>query len=211
MKKEQGLLDFIVEKSFSAMEIFYEIIKNSFCFWLYFLRGFGFFTMIPAIESLLFVSQDIVNKDRIKTFQNFKEKYHNTNKKRFLSIICFFFFFYSLIFIFLPIPQHFDTVIAYTLKYILIVASFILSIIFLTLPLLRNSFENINWSFSVYIYLLIREFWWTLILILSLVLIYYLSIKNFIFLILVAPGTIGIVTAYIASKINNNIKQKYFH
>lgn len=211
MKNSNRKANKFIETSFNLMELFNEIVKNSIVFWLYFVRGLGFLTILSASESLIFVSEDILNSKRIKTFKNFKNKYHNTNKKRFLSIFIFFFLFYSFIFFLLPISEGYSGALMYIIKYITFIISIIVFLLVLTRPLLKKQFNNIHWSLFVHIFLLIREFWWTLLMIISLVVIISFSIKNFIFFIFVFPGLIGLIISYFTSKIMQNIHYKYIN
>ena|SRR5690625_3232955 len=209
MKNSKRKANRLIETSFNLMELFTEIVKNSIVFWFYFIRGLGFLTILPAIESLIFVSQDILNNERIKTIKNFKNKYRNTNRKRFLSILTFFGLFYALIFFLTLVPKQYSGAFIYISKYITFIISMFVFLLVLTRPLLKTQFSKLNWSLLVHIFLLVREFWWTLMMIISLMVIVYLSFKNFIFLLFVFPGTSGLIVSFFTSKIIQNINYKY--
>jgi len=211
MDNNRSVANDIMKASFKMMELFTEIVKNSVVFWLYFIRGLGFLTMIPSVEALMFVSQDVLNSERKKTFKNFKNKYHNTNKKRFFSILIFFFLFYTLFFIIVPISERFSGALIYTIKYVLSVLSIFIIILTLTNPLLKEHFKKIDWSLSVHAFLLMSSFWWTFLMIISLVGIFYFSFKNFIFLVFVSPGISGLAVSFFTLKIMRKINKKYIN
>lgn len=211
MRRNNKKMSTMVEKTFKGMELFSEIVKNSIVFWLYFIRGLGFLTMIPTIESLTFVSLDVLNKERIDTKENFKRKYYNTNKKRLFSILLFFFWLYSFIFILVPVPEQSNGSFAFTLKFILISVFILQFILLITKPLLEDGIDGISWSLSIQIFLLVKEIKWTIFIFLGLVIVGYLSITNFIFLIFVSPGVSGLIVSFGLSKAIKNIQINYFN
>lgn len=209
MRSNSKEMNTFLTKIFKGMELFTEIVKNSLLFWLYFIRGLGFLTLKSSIEALTFVSLDVLNKKRIETVENYKEKYNNTNKKRFSSLFLFFFWLYSAIFIIAPVPQFSNEPLIYTLKFILITIFIIQFTLLISEPLLKNSLSNLSWSLSIHVFLIIKEFKWTIAMCLGLVIIGYISLNNFIFLIFVSPGFSGLIVSFCVKKMIKDIQLNY--
>lgn len=209
MRRNNKKMSTMVEKTFKGMELFNEIVKNSLLFWLYFIRGIGFLTLKSSVEALTLVSLDVLNKERIDTAENYKDKYINTNKKRFSSLFLFFFWLYSVIFIIAPVPQFNNESFIYTIKFILISIFIVQFVLLISEPLLKNSLSNISWSLSIHIFLLIKEFKWTVAMMLGLVIISYISFNNFIFLVFVSPGFSGLIVSFCVTKMVKDIHLNY--
>src|SRR5690625_1435896 len=197
-----------IEKIFNLMELFVEMIKNSLTFWLYFIKGMGFLTIYPALETLSLVSLDIYNHQRIKTLKNFMEKYNNTMRKRFFSLFVFFYLFYSTLFILLTLTAK-PSACFNILKFILIISNNYLYIYMVTRPILKKQFTFIKLKPTVQVFLLLKEIKWTIVMIIGVSLAFYLSYKNFIFLIFVFPGLSGWFISWCMEKIIKAIMVKY--
>jgi len=188
-------------------DFLYELIKNSFFFWLYLMKGFGIFTLYASIEALLAVSSDVLDKKRKKTFYNFKNNYHNTDKWRFLSVFIFFIILYLFTIPFLPTPSLIGKTLWSAIKYIALFSEALVCLLLVTRPVFEREFQDLKWTIPLQIYLLMRVAGWTLILLLVLTAILWFSLRNGIFLLGFAPGTVGMCSVWVVAKIKKRFNK----
>jgi uncharacterized membrane protein YesL len=198
--KEKKEKKTVGERFYYLSEWLFELIKHSFYFWMMCFRGFCLFSIIASFDSLAAVSLDVWYKERKKTSENFKSNYHNTDRKRFLSVLVVFLLVYSLIAFILPLEVIGESIQVgiRTLAFLIILCLLILlSTNKVFLLLMKHS----KWNSAIHIYLLGKAFGWTLLLGVIITLIVWFSFRNLIFLIAFAPGLIGISGAIIGDRI----------
>lgn len=188
------------ERFYSLIELVFEWIKHSFYFWIMMVRGFSLFSLIASFDSLVAVSLDVWYKKRKKTSENFKHNYFNTDRKRFFSVLITFLFVYSLFAFLLPF-EGLEGSLRAGLR------TFSVMIIFCLTSLLstRKSFllllKEQKWNTIVHIYLMGRGLGWTVLLLIVIGIVLWLSVMNLVFLLAFAPGIIGFVGAVTADRI----------
>lgn len=200
MKQQVTKMDVFVTKLYGLTEFVYEIIKNSFFFWCYLVKGFGVVTLLAAVRSLVLVSLDIVHKERNHTLSNFKANYKNTDRNRFQSLVVFFLFFYLVLLIVIPFPSSMDGSMWYVAKYAALIMILLSWLILFTKPLFEKLVPDLKWTLPAQIYLLIKSAKWSLLLMGAMVIVFWFSLQNMIFFFGFVPGVIGVLSAAIGEK-----------
>lgn len=200
MKQKVTKMDVFVTKLYGLTEFVYEIIKNSFFFWCYLVRGFGVITLLASIKALVLVSLDIVQKERKQTFSNFKNNYQNTDRNRFQSLLVFFLFFYLILLVLIPFPSSMAGSMWYGAKYAALLMIVLGGVILFTKPLFEKLVPDFKWTLPAQIYLLVKSAKWLLLLIGGLVIVFWFSLQNMIFFFAFAPGILGVLTSAIGEK-----------
>lgn len=208
MRQEATRLDKLSINLFILADFIYELIKNSFFFWLYFLRGIGITTLFSSTRVLSEVSIDILNKDRKKTSKNYKDKYNNTDKNRLFSLLTFFFILYMGLMVVYPIPSQFEGFFWYIFKYLSLFLIVITITMLFTFPLFSTLYPSIKWIPALIIYFFGKSIIWTVLLLLSNTIILWFSLRNNIFFIGFAPGVLGYINAFIQKKILDRVMSK---
>lgn len=200
MKPKLTKMDVFATKLYNLTELVYELIKNSFFFWCYLLRGFGAITLLASIKSLAGVSLDIVHKERKPTRLNYKENYHNTDRKRFQSLLIFFLLLYLTALTLLPFPTALKGSMWYGLKYLALFIVVIGLLLLVTKPIFEILLPEAKWTISTQIYFLIKGAKWSILLLAGMLAVLWFSLQNVIFLVGFAPGILGILSAAIGEK-----------
>ena len=201
MKQKVTKMDVFVTKLYGLTEFVYEMIKNSFFFWCYLVKGFGVITLIAAVRSLVLVSLDIVHKERNHTLSNFKANYRNTDRNRFQSLVVFFLFFYLILLVLVPFPSSMDGSMWYGAKYASLLIIVLGGVLLFTKPLFEKLVPDFKWTLPAQIYLLVKSAKWLLLLIGGLVIVFWFSLQNMIFFFAFAPGILGVLTSAIGEKV----------
>ncbi|MDK2780340.1 MAG: hypothetical protein PWP61_637 [Trichococcus sp.] len=201
MQNSVDKLDIFVNGLYLLTDFIYELIKNSFFFWLYLMKGFGIFTLYASIEALLAVSSDVLDKKRKNTFNNFKTNYTNSDKRRFLSVFIFFLVLYLFIIPFLPAPSVVGETLWSAIKYLAIFSEAFVCLMLVTRTVFEREFLDMKWTVPLQIYMLVRVAGWSLVLLFVLVATLWFSLRNGIFLIGFAPGVVGISSVWVVAKI----------
>lgn len=187
------------ERFYYVTEWLFEMIKNSFIFWLYCIKGFFLFSLSASIEALTLTSTDVMNKERKSTFGNFKSHYINSNVRRLVSVVSFFFIMYTIV-LFTPILQINGTLL-FVLRYLFS----ILSLTLLTVLFTRTTIDNPvspNYLFSVHIYFLMKHYLLTLSMLIALIILIMISNRNIIFFISLFPGLFSYITSRMGAVIS---------
>lgn len=208
MRQETTRLDKLAINLFILVDFVYELIKNSFFFWIYFLRGVGITTLFSSTRVLSEVSLDLLNKDRKKTSKNFKDKYYNTDKNRFLSLLTFFFILYMGLIIVYPIPSQFEGTYWYIFKYLSLFIIVVIITLLFAYPLFGTIYPSTIWTPPVIIYFFGKSIIWTALLVLSNTIVLMFSLRNSIFFIGFSPGVLGYTNAFLQTKILNRVMLK---
>lgn len=189
----------IAERFYYLSDFLFEIIKNSFFFWIFWLKGFGVASLIASIEALSLVSKDIYEKERKKTFQNFKNRYHNTFPKMFLSLGITILFLFGIYLLIIPLSSFHSDI------FVIFYFFFFITILLIIMMLITKEilFSNLKWNFALHVYFLGKRFIWSLAYLLIIFIIIYFSLLNLIFLIGFAPGLIGYFGAVFSKRITN--------
>ena len=82
MQQNANKMDVFVHRIYLLTDFLYEVIKNSFFFWLYLIKGSGIFTVYATVDTLLAVSSDVLVNERKHTFENFKRNYKNNDRTK---------------------------------------------------------------------------------------------------------------------------------
>lgn len=205
MQKSANKMDVFVHILYLLTDFLYEVIKNSFFFWLYLIKGFGIFTLYATINALLAVSSDVLENERKHTFNNFRRNYKNNDRRRFLSVFLFFFMLYLFIIPFLPAPTVIEETLWQALTYLALFIEGGTFLMLFTHGAFKQAFSNLEWSIPLQIYMLVKGMGWTFLLSVGLLLVFWFSLQNGIFLFGFAPGILGISSVWIVSKIKSRV------
>lgn len=205
MQENTNKMDVLVHRIYMLTDFLYEVIKNSIFFWLYLIKGAGIFTLYAAVEALLKVSFDVLEKERKPTFENFKRNYKNNDRRRFLSMFLFFFMMYLFIIPFLPTPKFIEEKLWQVVTYLFLIIEGGTFLVLFTREPFKRAFSNLEWSIPLHIYMLVKGMWWTILLTIVLLFVFWFSLQNGIFFLGFAPGSLGIVSVWIVSKIKNRV------
>lgn len=205
MQKNTNKMDVLVNRIYLLTDFLYEVIKNSFFFWLYLLKGAGIFTLYATIDALLAVSSDVLVNERKHTFENFKRNYKNNDRRRFLSVFLFFLMLYLFIIPFLPAPNLIEETLWQGITYLVLFMEWGTFLMLFTCEAFKRAFSNLEWSVPLQIYMLVKGMGWTFLMSMGLLLVLWFSLQNGIFLFGFAPGILGISSVWTVSKIKNRV------
>lgn len=206
MRKKTTKGEIWIFRLYNIVDLIYVLIKNSCFFWFYLLRGFIITTFLSSTRALALVSLENVHKNQGSTREEFRKKYKNTNKERFLSLLFSFGSLYLMIIVILPLPDYLNHTWIYGIKYIS------LALLLIGLPTLfvrhclKENLGSLVQNFFVQIYLMTRCFGWVFFQIVLTAIIFWFSLKNVIFLFFFAPGVLGYGLTFLSTKIENKIK-----
>lgn len=188
------------ERFYNLTDFVYEIIKNSFWFWFFILRGLGVVSLLATFEALSVVSLDIYNKDRKQTYKNYKKNYKNNSKKMFLSLLLTFLFIYGVFFFSIPL-ENLNSNPAIILYFTNIGFQLSLILLLSTNKVFDSLLPDMRMNLPLQIFLLGKGIFWTFLYSLVLCLILYLSFYNLIFLLGLSPGLISYLGVVFTKKI----------
>lgn len=207
MQRKMTRMDVYVQKTYNLVDFIYEVIKNSFFFWLYLLKGFGVITLFASIKALTAVSLDVIHQKRKNTFRNFKENYQNTDKSRFSSLFTFFLLAYLSFAVLAPLPEKWEGSVLYGIKYAGIFLIGVILLLMFTRPVFDLLFPDLQWSIPVQVYALLKNSPWTILLLIGMIVSLWFGLQNLIFLIGFTPGFLGMLSAYTGEKITDRLMQ----
>lgn len=201
MQQNANKMDAFVHRIYLLTDFLYELIKNSFFFWLYLIKGAGIFTLYAAIDALLAVSSDVLVNERKHTFENFKRNYKNNDRRRFLSVFLFFLMLYLFIIPFLPAPKLIEETLWQGITHLVLFMEGGIFLMLFTRESFKRAFSNLEWSIPLQVYMLVKGMSWTILLLMEILLVLWFSLQNGIFLFGFAPGILGISSVWTVSKI----------
>jgi uncharacterized membrane protein YesL len=198
----KGIVVLIETKLFSLIDITYQLIKTSIFFWVTLVKNFIFLGLTVSFCTLLEVIDEILSGNGLpirKLFQDISPKY-KLNKR--LSLVTFGFIAYLSAFIIIPFPSSISIntalIIKFALLYILLLALVFFTYISWVLVKLELSLKKtVMYSF----YLMMKHFFRSIILILMVFSLFYLTHMNVIFLIFLAPALYAFGVRLVLKKI----------
>ncbi|MDN4526670.1 hypothetical protein [Fictibacillus fluitans] len=182
---------FIESRFFSLMDVSFSLIKSSLLFWWYVLKNFFIFGFTSSFCTLIEVVGEVSSGNGKPVKMLFREifpKYKGYSKVSSAVFIGFVIYFTA--FIVLPFPDavspFYSSVIKFACIYALLLGLVVYT--YMCWNIVKKGDRGVKASLFLGFYLLIKKFFRSLLILLSLVAVCYVSDANFIFLLFFAPG-----------------------